>query len=172
MSACRGENDKVKNNQRSNELKTLINQAGFVFKRIQGGFIENLGEKDQTEVNETSFIIYNVKKGGVAPKANELFKFAMKMCRKYGQDSILYAEKGDKPRYYTKQGQVDSTFSNKFILNDKSQMYFSEFGTNKRFTLDWTPNDENTNTMKKKAKKATYGSVTTEETVTESYFNY
>ena len=50
----------------------------------------------------------------------------MKICRKYGQDSILYSEKGDRPRYYTKTGQIDSSFSRKFVFNDKEREFFTD----------------------------------------------
>lgn len=164
VSACRKEYTPEQNKQRTKELENLIKQEGFVFKSVDGGFIEDKGKPTEKEVIEKSFIIYNSNHKN--DKAN-LLKFALSVCRKYGQDSILYSEKGDKPRYYTKNGHVDSTFNNKFIVNDKSQEYFSEFGKNKRFTLDWEPNDAKTNDMKKKAKKAIYGSIKT-----ESCFNY
>lgn len=47
-----------------------------------------------------------------------MLRLALQICRKYNQDFILYTEKGDKPRYYTKQGKVDSIFSRKLIIND------------------------------------------------------
>lgn len=165
VSACRNERTPEQNEAKSKELKELIRQAGFTFKEVNGGFIEDKGESTQKEVLEKSFIIYN---SNYKNDKADLLQFALSMCRKYGQDSILYSEKGDKPRYYTKTGHVDSTFNKKFIVNDKSQTYFSEFGKNKRFTLDWEPNDGKTNDMKKKAKKAIYGSTMTEETI----FNY
>ena len=166
VSACRGENTTEQNNAKTKELRDLIKASGFSFKPVSGGFIENKGKTDEKEVHEKSFVIYNFKQNGEVAKPNELLNLAMRVCRKYKQDSILYSEKGDKPRYYTKTGHIDSSFGNKFILNDKQQEYFTDMkkGSNKRFTLDWEQTlDSKSNEMKKKAKKAAYN---------PKYFNY
>ena len=159
VSACRGEKTEQENNIRTNELKALIKNAGFSFKEVAGGFIENKGTSNEKEVHEKSFVIYNFKQGGKEANKGELLRFAMQMCKRYNQDSILYREKGDKPRYYTKNGKVDSTFKNKFIFNDKQQEYFTDLKkgkNNERFTLDWqnTIKDKQTRNMQKKANKA------------------
>ena len=168
VSACRGEKTEQENNIRTNELKALIKNAGFSFKEVAGGFIENKGTNNEKEVYEKSFIIYNFKQNGEKIKKDELLTLAMKICRKYGQDSILYSEKGDRPRYYTKTGQIDSSFSRKFVFNDKEREFFTDMkksSNNKRFTfnLEQTP-DNKVNEMKKKAKTAVYKPV--------KYFNY
>jgi len=171
VSACRGDMSRGANVQRTKELKELIKNAGFSFKQVQGGFIENKGKGNETEVKETSFIIYNFKNNGKPARKGELMRFALQACRRYNQDSILYSEKGDRPRYYTQKGEIDSSFSRKFVLNDKQQEYFTDMksGSNERFTLNWTPesNDKKTKEMRKKAEKAVYGSV-----VTNDYFPY
>lgn len=168
VSACRNENTVEQNNIKTNELKEILKNSKFSFKQVSGGFIENKGKSNEKEVHEKSFIIYNFKQNGEKVKEGELLTLAMKICRKYGQDSILYSEKGDKPRYYTKTGHIDSSFSRKFIFNDKEQEYFTDMkkgSSNKRFTLDWEQTtDDKSNDMKKKAKAAAYKPT--------KYFNY
>lgn len=167
VSACRDENSAEQNNAKTKELRDWIKTSGFSFKPVFGGFIENKGTPKEKEVHEKSFVIYNFKQDGKVAKPNELLTFAMKVCKRYNQDSILYSEKGDKPRYYTKTGHIDSSFGKKFILNDKEQEYFTDMkkgSSNKKFTLDWEQTvDKKSNEMKKKAKKATYS---------PKYFNY
>lgn len=168
VSACRNENSVEQNNAKTNELKEMLKKTKFSFKQVYGGFIENKGTNNEKEVYEKSFIIYNFKQNGEKIKKDELLTLAMKICRKYGQDSILYSEKGDRPRYYTKTGQIDSSFSRKFVFNDKEREFFTDMkksSNNKRFTfnLEQTP-DNKVNEMKKKAKTAVYKPV--------KYFNY
>ena len=135
VSACRGELSQAENNKRTKELKTKLQASNFSFKPVKGGFIENLGKKDQKEVYENSFMIYDYSKDGKELKPTELFNYAIKLCNEYGQDSVLYSKNGEEPTYYNKNGKKEFSPGKNMKLNDKSQQYFSEFGKNKRFSM-------------------------------------
>lgn len=153
VSACRNEFSKNENEYRTNQLKEIIQNSPFSFKKVLGGFIETKKDGTKQEVKESSFIIYNYDKNGNVVEKDKLFKFALQICKKFNQDSILYSEKGDKPRYYTKQGKVDSSFSKTgFTFNDKTQQYFTDFSKNKRFTLNWEEPKEDRRKMTHRAK--------------------
>jgi hypothetical protein len=154
VSACRNEFTKEENEKRTNQLKEILQKSSFSFKKVLGGFIETKEDGSKKEVKEKSFIIYNYDKNGNIAEKDKLFKFALQICKKFNQDSILYSEKGDKPRYYTQQGKVDSSFSNAgFTFNDKKQQYFTDFSKNKRFTLNWVEPREDRRKMTHRAKK-------------------
>ena len=154
VSACRNEFTKEENEKRTNQLKEILQKSSFSFKKVLGGFIETKEDGSKKEVKEKSFIIYNYDKNGNVAEKDKLFKFALQICKKFNQDSILYSEKGDKPRYYTQQGKVDSSFSNAgFTFNDKKQQYFTDFSKNKRFTLNWVEPREDRRKMTHRAKK-------------------
>ncbi len=154
VSACRNEFTKEENEKRTNQLKEILQKSSFSFKKVLGGFIETKEDGSKKEVKEKSFIIYNYDKNGNVAEKDKLFKFALQICKKFNQNSILYSEKGDKPRYYTQQGKVDSSFSNAgFTFNDKKQQYFTDFSKNKRFTLNWVEPREDRRKMTHRAKK-------------------
>ena len=154
VSACRNEFTKEENEKRTNQLKEILQKSSFSFKKVLGGFIETKEDGSKKEVKEKSFIIYNYDKDGNVAEKDKLFKFALQICKKFNQNSILYSEKGDKPRYYTQQGKVDSSFSNAgFTFNDKKQQYFTDFSKNKRFTLNWVEPREDRRKMTHRAKK-------------------
>lgn len=135
VSACRGELSEKENRARTAELKTKLQASKFSFKAVNGGFIENYDKPNQKEVYENSFMIYNYDKDGKELPSKELFRYALKICKEYGQDSILYSEEGKEPLYYKKDGTKDFAPGNSMKFNDKKRQYFTEFGKNKRFSL-------------------------------------
>lgn len=166
VSACRHENTSKINREKTKELKDILKNSPFSYKFVIGGYKEDVLENDKPTgkkrtVKEDSFIIYNKTKTGENPKKDELFKFALKLCNKFGQDTILYSENGDKPRYYKKNGEIDSSFSGrKYTINDVDAEYFTQFDHKKsiqkprqRFTLNYEDPDGNTESIQKRAKK-------------------
>lgn len=123
ISACRGERSEKENAQKTDELAKDIRDAGLGYIRILGGYIENKGTDDEKEVTEESFFVPKNKD----MSDEDFFNIAIKLCKKYGQDSVLislpdYTEFG----YYDKQGNFDFSPGEKFIANDKEiGEYFS-----------------------------------------------
>lgn len=123
ISACRGENTEEVNKEKTEELAKDIRSYNLGFVRILGGYIENKGTDDEREVTEESFFVAKNKD----MSDEEFFKIAIKLCKKYGQDSVLvslpdYCDFG----YYDKNGDFDFSPGEKFIANDKEiGEYFS-----------------------------------------------
>lgn len=165
ISASRHENTSKINKEKTNELKNILKKSQFSYKFVIGGYKEDVLENDKPTgkkrtVKEDSFIIYNKTKNGEIPKKNKLFKFALNLCNKFEQDSILYSENGDKPRYYKQNGEIDSSFNNKkYTINDVNAEYFTQFDHKKsikiprqRFTLNYEEPDDNFTFMQDRAK--------------------
>lgn len=118
------------NKNRVKEIINDIKQSGFSYTPTYGGFKENLGTDQETDVYERSFIIYNKDKRGNNRDFNDLYNFGMEMCRKYNQDSFLVQAPGEKPKYIKQDGTVDYEFSGGKVFNDISQEYFTDLHKN------------------------------------------
>lgn len=136
VSACRGDKTRVENNTRTKQLAADIKSAGYSYMPVYGGYIED----DNGEVLEASFVIFNYDNRGNSGDFNDLKSFAIDMCGKYNQDSILICEPGSVPTYYNRNGQVvsdPSKSSDKVKVNDKNEPYFTKFkNKSKQFTYD------------------------------------
>lgn len=137
ISACRGENTEHENTVATDSLAKDLKNSKLGYIRILGGYIENLGTDSEKEVTEESFFV--PKTGTMSD--NEFFSTAIKLCKKYNQDSVLislpeYKDFG----YYDKNGEFVFSPGEKFIANDKEiGSYFSQLvkgsGRNKRFAF-------------------------------------
>lgn len=123
ISACRGDKSEKENAKRTDSLATDIRNENLGYVRILGGYIENKGTEDEQEVTEESFFVPKNKD----MSDEEFFDIAIKLCKKYNQDSVLislpnYTQFG----YYDKNGNFDFSPGEKFIANDKDiGEYFS-----------------------------------------------
>lgn len=118
------------NNKRVKEMIQDIKSAGYSYTPTYGGFIENKGTADETSVYERSFIIYNKNRNGQSGDFKDLYDFGLKLCCKYNQDSFLVQAPNDKPKYITKNGEVDFEFDGGKVFNDVSQEYFTDLHKN------------------------------------------
>lgn len=87
--------------------------------------MENGGEESEEEVYERSFVVYNHHKDGRVGDFDELYDFALEMCNKYNQDSILVKSPDGNPEYVTKEGNVVFRFGGDASFSDLSQEYFT-----------------------------------------------
>lgn len=123
ISACRGERTEEENKKKTDELAKDIRSYDLGYIRILGGYIENKGTEDEKEVTEESFFVPKNKD----MSDEDFFDIAIKLCKKYNQDSVLislpdYTDFG----YYDKSGNFDFSPGEKFIANDKEiGEYFS-----------------------------------------------
>ena len=118
------------NKNRSMQLLNDIKKAGFADTPTYGSVIENLVEDNQGRVWERSFFIYCKDKNGNPMSFDSLFNFAITMCGKYGQDSVLICKPNGTPTYYTKDGDIDFELGNDVVYNDPSQMYYTDLHKN------------------------------------------
>lgn len=121
---------KQENQARVKEMERALRRAGVSYTPVYGGFIENLGDKDERNVYERSFMIYNRKKDGSPFGLENLYNFGINLAKYYNQDSFLFKEPDNPPRYITKDGEVDMEFGNDATFNDFSQEYFTDLHKN------------------------------------------
>lgn len=136
VSACRGDETRSSNNQRTKQLAADIKSAGYSYMPVYGGYIED----DNGEVLEASFVVFNYDNRGNSGDFENLKEFLIDMCGKYNQDSVLVCEPEDVPKYYDRNGNVVSdpdNSSRNTKVNDKSQSYFTQMKNKSgRFTYD------------------------------------
>ena len=104
ISACRGERTEEENAKKTDELASDLRSMNYGFIRILGGYIENKGTEDEKEVTEESFFVPKPKN----EDDQTFFDNAIKLCKKYNQDSVLislpeFCDFG----YYKKNGDFD-----------------------------------------------------------------
>lgn len=126
ISACRGDKSPEDNQKATQELISDIQQRGYSYTPMYGGFKENFGTEDETDVFERSIMVYNYDRKGNAGDMEDLFNFAVEMCNKYNQDSVLVKRPEGNPEYITKDGSVDMYFDKPTTFNDFQQEYFSD----------------------------------------------
>lgn len=128
------------NNKRTKELVKDIQNANFSYTLSYGGFIENMNKDNPEEVYEQSVIVYPYKKDGTY-NFEELYDFALEMCKKYGQDSILVKEPNENAKYVKQDGSIDFSFDGDMKFNDISQKFFTDLhkNTNKKIKKDSRP---------------------------------
>ena len=118
------------NRQRVKELVDILKNTDWSYTPTYGGFIENVGTPNETNVYERSFVVYNHHKDGSVGNFEDLYKFALEMCRKYNQDSVLIKSPTENPMYVKGNGDVDFGFSDKVAFNDLQQQYFTDLHKN------------------------------------------
>lgn len=121
----------AENNKRTKELEDCIVEAGYSFKHALGGYTYT-GAKGYTK--EKSFVVFNYYKGGTKGNFDDLEKFALQMCDKFGQQSVLIAKPGEVPVYKDKNGNAVSDVSNSSTnvsVNQKNPPAYTSFKTAK-----------------------------------------
>lgn len=118
------------NKPRIKELIELIKKSNFSYTPVYGGFIENLGEENEENVYERSFVVYPYDKQGKLHPFEELKAFAVEMCAKYNQDSVLIKEPNSAPKYVNREGETDFELGNNVTFNDFAEEYFTDLHKN------------------------------------------
>lgn len=118
------------NNQRIKELVSILKQTDFSYTPTYGGFIENQGKENEENVYERSFVVYNHHKDGSVGDFKDLYQFALEMCKKYNQDSVLIKAPNGNPQYVKQDGEVDFGFDGDVAFNDVQQEFFTDLHKN------------------------------------------
>ena len=137
VSACRSDwsDDELENRQinntKTNDLKDDIQDKGWQYIPVKGGFIE-----DNTEVVQDSFLVVNYKRKKNTPEQDfgKLKDFATEMCGKYNQDSVLVVAPNENPTYFTRTGDIDASFTG-LSVRDSVQKYFTRLGSGRSFSF-------------------------------------
>jgi hypothetical protein len=120
------------NNENYQKLLSSIKDSGFSFIPVYGGFVENLGEKDERQVYEKSFIVLNFDRNGNEMDFNELYKKGLEWANEYNQDSFLSKSPDSTPEYVDREGNVEMKFGGDLKINDLTQQYFTDFVKSKQ----------------------------------------
>ena len=124
ISACLNPKDQSME-EREKATKLLeqdIIKAGYSYKKTWGGYKENT----LPEGFEDSFIVFNYSSSGELRDWANLYKFAIEMCKKYHQHSVLIKAPGKNPIYVGQNGEkVNEYETDKVFKNDSSQEYYT-----------------------------------------------
>lgn len=142
ISACRGDNTEAENKKRTDNLANDLRSYNLGYIRVLGGYVEDDKKGNVRDVVEESFFVPQPN-GTVSD--DEFFNIAIKLCKKYGQDSVLvsmpeYCDFG----YYNSDGELDFSPGNKLVFDEKQVgEYFSQLIKGSRrnqkwaFTTEW-----------------------------------
>lgn len=145
ISANRSDADNRTNNEKTKELIKDLKDSGFTYIPVYGGYH---GSDDVVDEYEPSFVVTCFDRNGEKQNIKKLFNFAIEMCGKYNQDSVLFKAPNQSPNYYDRNGaKVNTSSTNDVIKNDPTQEFFTSLiKTNKldkenperskRFTYD------------------------------------
>ena len=144
VSANRTDKTAQQNNINNKAIIQDIKKSMFAYCPVYGGYHGKDGVIDSFE---PSYIIFNYNKYGELQNFSDLKLFAILLCDKYGQDSVLIKEPNkppyypNKPPYYVnKEGDIigKAVDNNIDVNNPKNEYYTSLIKSN---NLDYnTPN--------------------------------
>jgi len=128
------ERNRICQKRLTDEVKNSI----YSYSKVFGGYkdLEN-----GISSFEPSFIIYNKDRNGNTLNFDELYAFALQLCKEYKQDSVYINRPGMAPIYVDMDGnKVNSTESKNMKINRDDQEYFTTTKRDKtdpqRFTSD------------------------------------
>lgn len=139
VSANRSDRQEDENLRNTQSLIADIKASGFSYLPTYGGYRGSDGVEDDYE---PSFIVFNYDENGRPQDFNVLRKFAIDICGKYQQDSVLIKDPENPPIYVDNKGEkVNSTESDAYWENDPAKEYFTSMKpkdgtTDRRFTMD------------------------------------
>jgi len=94
ISAFRGGKGHVGNRAQHKQMKTEFKLAGYPFVEMLGGYLEDVPDSTylKNEVTEPSLLVLGQQRGDRDPSLERegLFQVALKIARKYEQDSFIY----------------------------------------------------------------------------------
>ena len=109
-------------NLKTKELVSDIRQTGYSYLPVYGGYKGTNGVVDNFE---PSFLVFNYSRDGSTKDFSYLKDFAIKMCDKYEQNSVLVVYPGGKATYINGLGKEIAYEDGDTILNDPTQEYFT-----------------------------------------------
>ena len=121
----------AENNKRTKQLEDDIVHEGYSFKNALGGYTYE-GADGYTQ--EKSFVVFNYLRNGEPGDFDELEDFALRMCKKYEQQSVLIARRDEVPVYKDRYGNVVSNpkqSSQKVSVNMDNPPAYTSFKTSK-----------------------------------------
>lgn len=137
LTASRAGNSPEVDEKRNKELRGLIRSTGFGFRKVKGHYPEVVRDKDgepvivngkevtQDHIDDSSIILVHKK------DEEKLLNFALQMCKRYDQDSILFKHSDGKVVLYDRNKKVVMKLG-EFKPNKFSE-YMSELSNGRSF---------------------------------------
>lgn len=124
VSANRSDFPSEINDKNTKSLIEDIKAIGYSYLPTYGGYRNK--ENGVMDDFEPSFIVFNYKDNGLSGNFEELRDFALSMCGKYKQHSVMIKYPNAAPTYENKDGIVVSKRSSeKYWKNNPSKEYFT-----------------------------------------------
>lgn len=140
ITAFRSEYSRNENKKRNKILARDLNNAGYSFIRIIGGYKD---DKDSEPVEEDSFAVISTDKD--PKKQDEFFKHMLAFCKYFDQDSVLISlkDRKDKPAAsYTSSGEIKYGPFKKDIDTHDIEDYFTKIHGHKFTLKSFTESEE------------------------------
>ena len=118
---------------RIKEMISTIKSRKYSYMPIYGCFSENIGEKNEIQTFEKSFVIfnYNNKKQVETGEFYELLDFAMGFAKQFDQDGFVCCEPEKNPKYVKTGGTIISEYENGTQFNDLTKEYWIDLHKNR-----------------------------------------
>lgn len=100
---------------------------------VYGGYVGTDGVVDSYE---PSFIVFNYNRKGEPTDFENLKSFAISMCGKYNQNSVLIVPPNQEAFYINSNGVVVGKQNGNTILNDPTQQYFTSLVKTRNLDAD------------------------------------
>ena len=118
---------------RIKEMISTIKSRKYSYMPIYGSFSENIGEENEIQTFEKSFVIfnYNNKKQVKTDDFSELLDFAMELAQRFEQDSFLCCGPEKNPKYVKTDGTIIAEYENGIVFNDLTKEYWIDLHKNR-----------------------------------------
>lgn len=118
---------------RIKEMISTIKSRKYSYMPIYGSFRENIGEENETQTFEKSFVIfnYNNKQHCDVGKFSELFDFAIELAQQFNQDRFLYCEPNKNLKYTKTDGTIIAEYETDAPFNDLTKEYWTDLHQNR-----------------------------------------
>lgn len=103
LSANRSDKSNEENNKATKSLINDLKNSNYGYYPVYGGYHGTDGVVDEYE---PSFIVFNYNRNGEATDFSDLKLFALQMCGKYMQNSVLIKEPSNPPYYANAEGDI------------------------------------------------------------------
>ncbi len=116
------------------EMISTIKSRKYSYMPIYGSFRENIGEENETQTFEKSFVIfnYNNKKQVKTDEFSELLDFAMELAQQFNQNSFLYCEPNKNLKYAKTDGTTIAEYETDTPFNDLTKEYWTYLHQNQQ----------------------------------------
>lgn len=115
ISGERGDRTEEQNTNETHSLRNDLIQTDFSFTKAEGGFIENMGGKDEREVIEKSFMVWDENE-------DSLKYITTSLAKRYNQENILWKTPDDPMAYFLTPNGVEKK-AGVYIPNKMGQYF-------------------------------------------------